>query len=526
MDDQALCGRCYTPPTATCVRCGAERPCLYIDAGTPTCDACRHKLRPRETCSGCGREHYVSYRTPDGRGWCTLCGAKRRPCASCGKTVRINTRAPDGAGLCTTCWRSHPASKRACRACGEVTHLVAAGRCAPCAAHHQLHELLSTHSRVRPDVQPVLDALLRRDPQAMISWLSRRPQRATLLRALAAGHGPVGHQTLDQLGPAKIVNNLRTILMAGGALPPRDERLAALQRWIPTALARVQEAEARRVLHSFTTWHLMRRLRACSKRRPLTSMQVHQARAQVRHTVRLLNWLAEQGATLRACTQDHIDAWLDQRQTHTHVYTFVGWASTRGHTQLLRVPLPVPIIKADLLAADARWALVNRLLHDRGLSVRDRTAALLVLLFAQPLTRIVTLTTRDIRLDGPNLALQLGNVPAQMPPPLDAYLRELHDQAVQTGAPPEVRWLFPGRFPGQHISSDYLSHHLRKLGFPARIARSTALIELAGELPAVVVSRLLGLCQTTADTWQRIAAADDAVYATVLVHRQRGRRTP
>jgi hypothetical protein len=71
---------------------------------------------------------------------------------------------------------------------------------------------------------------------------------------------------------------------------------------------------------------------------------------------------------------------------------------------------------------------------------------------------------------------------------------------------------------------------LHALGIRPRMARSTALVEPASELPAVVVSRLLGIHQTTADTWKRIGgqdtptpprsfnAADDRV-------RSRGRRS-
>ncbi|WP_051716986.1 hypothetical protein [Streptomyces sp. NRRL F-5727] len=105
-----------------------------------------------------------------------------------------------------------------------------------------------------------------------------------------------------------------------------------------------------------------------------------------------------------------------------------------------------------------------------------------------------------------------------MPPPLDGYLRTLHAEAIARDTAAE-RWLFPSRFPAQHLSSGRLAKRLRLLGIHSRMARNTALIELASELPAVVVSRLLGIHQSTADTRQRLAGQDHA-YAADITHRQ------
>jgi hypothetical protein len=101
-----------------------------------------------------------------------------------------------------------------------------------------------------------------------------------------------------------------------------------------------------------------------------------------------------------------------------------------------------------------------------------------------------------------------------MPPPLDDYIRALHTDAMARDTASE-RWLFPGRFPGQHLSRSRLTNRLQALGIRPRMARNTALVELASELPAVVVSRLLGIHQNTADTWKRIAGRDNSYAAEV-----------
>ncbi|MGA5348689.1 hypothetical protein ACPCSQ_23915 [Streptomyces griseoincarnatus] len=517
--DLLLCQRCRAAPTATCSECGEDRPCFYIPTGVPVCIPCTRKRRPREICVGCRRDNIVSYRTADGEPLCSSCGATRRPCTECGRTLRIHAVTEDGAELCPTCWRKHPAHQQPCRACGTTTHLHHRGLCPDCAAHEQLRETLSVDGSMRPAIEPVFDALMRRPGTSVLDWLKRRPARRDVLQALAQGRGPVTHQTLDALRPSKAVDNLRQHLVDGGALPARDERLAALERWLPGRIAEVHEPESRNVLHGYTTWHLLRRLRASSRRRPITQSQVHGVRAYVIQVVRLLNWLHEQGVELSSCTQDLLDVWLDDHPARgARVHGFLVWTSRKGHTRQLTVDISASAFTGQLIAQDARWRLVDRLIHDDEITVADKAAGLLALLFAQGPFRITALTTAHMELRGGKAAIRLGTVPVQMPPPLDGYLRTLHAEAMARDTAAE-RWLFPGRFPAQHLSSGRLTRRLRLLGIRPRMARNTALIELASELPAVVVSRLLGIHQNTADTWQRLAGQDHT-YAADITQRQ------
>jgi hypothetical protein len=261
-------------------------------------------------------------------------------------------------------------------------------------------------------------------------------------------------------------------LVAGGALPARDEQLAALERWLPTRTAQVLDPEARKVLQAYVTWHLLRRLRRSSRRRSVSQAQAHGIRAYVTQVVRLLNWLRIQDVALSACTQDLLDAWLDDHPSRgPRVHGFLAWTSRNRHTRQLSVELATPAFTGQLIAQDVRWYLVNRLIHD-------------------------------------------DEVPAQMPPPLDGYIRTLNAQAMATDTAGE-RWLLPGRFPSQYLSRSQLVRRLPPLGVRPRMARNTALVELASELPAVVVSRLLGVHQNTADAGKRIGGQDNAYAAEV-----------
>ncbi len=62
---------------------------------------------------------------------------------------------------------------------------------------------------------------------------------------------------------------------------------------------------------------------------------------------------------------------------------------------------------------------------------------------------------------------------------------------------------------------------MRQIGIRAGQARSAALFQLATDLPAAVLARMLGIHITVAVAWQRASAGDWAAYAADL-----SRRTP
>ena len=84
-----------------------------------------------------------------------------------------------------------------------------------------------------------------------------------------------------------------------------------------------------------------------------------------------------------------------------------------------------------------------------------------------------------------------------------------HATLARTNSP----WLFPGGQPGRPISAWAMGERLRKLGIRLAEARSTALFQLATELPAAVLACTLGIDITVAVKWQRAAAGDWAAYA-------------
>ena len=93
--------------------------------------------------------------------------------------------------------------------------------------------------------------------------------------------------------------------------------------------------------------------------------------------------------------------------------------------------------------------------------------------------------------------------------------------AVWAGDDGTSPWLFPGGQPGQPISAYQLAERLRQLGIRSGQSRSAALFQLATDLPAAVLARLLGLHTTVAATWQRACAGDWTAYAAEVSRRAR-----
>ncbi|MFE0255738.1 hypothetical protein [Streptomyces sp. NPDC059010] len=391
------------------------------------------------------------------------------------------------------------------------------------AREHLRGVLTGSRPSMRPEIEPVFTALMRARPHALLRWMRPAAARHAILTTLAEGSGPITHDTLDAHQPTVTVQHLRAALVAGGALPPRDEQLAQLEQWLSKILVRVEAPDERKILRTYLAWGPLRRLRRRSASKLVTYGQAIGVRHEIKNAVRFVQWLHQQGSTLGECTQDHLDAWLAEgAHNRTLIRSFLLWTSRRGHTRPLEAPAYTTDFGQDVIAQDHRWKLVRRLIHDDTLDTVDRAAGLLLLLFAQPTSRITQLTTHQVTDRDTTVTLQLGSEPVILPPPLDDFIRQLvHRRQGRAVTAPldEAPWLFPGAYPGQPLTPYSLAARLKALGIRCRVARRSALIELASELPAYVISRLLGFHQTTADQWQRDNQGYGAAYAAELTYR-------
>jgi hypothetical protein len=518
---QALCTTCGRGELAVCTRCGQEKYCYRSDSA-PVCQNCSRWLKA-EPCSRCGRERQVAVRAEDGQALCGSCVRRKEICIGCNTRQEVNARTEHGP-LCSTCYAKDPISFRECTGCGSLERLYHFGLCPHCACPGVLRGMLvRSDGTIRPELEPVIDALLTNEPVALLGWL-RSPAPRRVLAALGRGNGPVTYQELDDLTPTKGSQRIREVLVNAGILPARDEQLANLERWLRRTLPRVSDPAERAALHSYLAWGHVRRLRSLAEKTPLTHTQVTGVRSQVARSIELLTWLREHGSSLAAAHQALVDEWLTDSGKDAR--GFVAWAVRHGYAHDITIPArQASVTRAGLPASDRRWVLARRLLHDTTIDTVDRAAGLLVLFYAQPLTKICQLTTRHVlRSQDGDIQLMLGTKPLDLPAPLGEIILDLagnrRGRAV-IGHTDDHPWLFPGGFPGRSRQPGWLAQRLRRLQIPARTSRNAALMELAADMPAKVLSDLLGISVECAVDWAQQAGNTRPGYAAEIARRHR-----
>lgn len=495
----AWCDTCRPWKIATCAVCGAHGPCAVSQiTGKPRCRACKKRWA---RCSGCGQDRPLRS------------GSLDRPlCSSCTGSSRT--------GASTELWRS-------CPGCGDSGR-VTVGPCARCRVGQRLRELFGDDTgHVRAELHDLYQSLAYTDrPVTVKNWLDTSAG-AALLSGLGAG-GPLTHEGLDQLPAGNAVEHVRAILVNTGTLPARDEQLIRLERFLTRAISERADPDEQHLLHRYAVWHLLRRLRRRVGGAETTYEQASVVRAHVKGAVTLLDWLSARGRTLASARQGDIEAW---RVSNDASYrreggAFLRWANrqklTSGEVAASRWDGP-----AQALDTEARWQRARRLLHpdpisEASLTTEDRVAGLLVVLYAQWPATISRLCLDDFELTEDTVRIRFGPEPVVLPEPLADLVRGLATRRrghAALGDPGTSRWLFPGGQPGRPISAHQLRQRLHRLGLRPSHDRSAAQFQLATDLPAALLARMLGVHISVAVAWQRASAGDWTSYAAQLGHR-------
>jgi hypothetical protein len=503
-----------------CVRCRRRRQVSTRTPAGPVCGTCN----PRDilTCSSCGRTVPCTVSKITGQPRCGACARSRAQCSRCGQLAQARAGTRD-APLCGDCAVADPGVFKTCPGCGSPGRLIA-GACRRCHLRQRLDELIADSTgNVRPGLQILHQTLAATDrPAAVLTWLSSGTSQSVLTE-LAAGLRPLTHAALDELPVSKPLTHLRSVLVATGALPARDEHLIQLERWITQTVASRADRQEKETLHSYAVWHVLRRLRQRIRGTHATHNQAGVARRNITAAVAFLDLLTARGLTLASCPQGDLDEWMAAASTSQRGPTghFIRWARNQKLTSLAfpatRWPGPTRVIDAE-----GRWAQARLLLHDDTLKPRDRVAGLLVLLYAQQPAAISRLTVDHVQASEGVVRLRLGREPVVVPEPLATLVLHLvitRQGHATTGDQGTSRWLLPGGRPGQPVSPYRLSERLHQIGIQPGPARSTALFQLATELPAAILARMLGIHIDVAVAWQRASAGDWMTYAADVSRR-------
>ncbi|MEV6110971.1 hypothetical protein AB0L59_00265 [Streptomyces sp. NPDC052109] len=552
-----VCGNCYNRSLAEpCKWCHRSRPPAGRDSrGAPFCNSCRDKEATcQETCIACGKYRAVSARTDQGplcsacrkppTMTCTSCGNLRpcfhsttdsprcraclltpQPCTDCGRTKRVVARTGRGP-FCENCWEVAPEARKPCENCGIVERLFHFGLCRRCAGEQML--LTPPDGKPRPELDQIAAALLDHNPRRALLYTRESKAAAALLNDLASGACDLSHEALDArtVGHHRdlAIDWFRSVLVAAGILPVRDEYLARLERWIEFKTAALDDPDHRQLITAYARWDRVARIRRRARGKPIAASTADIAQTQISKAVLFLAWLKDQGETLATCRQTHIDLWLTS-EPHQGPYAagpFVAWAVRSKFASQISIPTRARRVSYRPLDADERWTITRRLLNDDSFETKDRVAGLMVLLYGQTPARTCRLTTAHVLHDEDGVALRINKTPLRLPPPLDALVLQLVDIAHsqehavnsnELNAP----WLFPTQRPGRALTSSRLATRLRNIGLPPEAGRCAALLDLCTQMPPAVLQRLLGISSMAAERWS--AGAVRMAYAAEVARR-------
>ena len=434
----------------------------------------------------------------------------------CVRCDRVARGALDEPEVCAACaGESAGPSCRVCSAADRENY--AGGCCARCVLAERVDRLAAAGD---PAAVAVLGGYLTAlkdgaKPWSVLNWMTVSPGYRTV-GELVAGSVALSHEALDDVDRGQSTRYLRAALVRHGALAPRNDA-DSLGAWIAHEIACLPDSEDRAHLRAFATWQIQHDLQRRARRGQTTRSSQRLARTQIRTAAALVCWLHGQNLALRDLRQEHLDAWLaDGASTRRRLRDFITWAARGGLVAKLHVPPLAGHAVGDPLDDDRRLGIVRRLLSDADIDLRDRVAGCLLLVFAQPISRLVLLRTDDIAHTDATVTIRFGSGPTEIPEPLGALVLELQANprglatTAVTGADP---WLFPGLMVGRALSDERMRLRLAALHITGRAGRGSALLRLARELPAPILADLLGISESTADDWVQAAGGGWAPYA-------------
>ena len=385
--------------------------------------------------------------------------------------------------------------------------------CERCTLTDRLRSLLDDGTgRIHPPLIPLFDQLRTMPkPVLALGWI-QSAQPNTMLRDLAAGRLTLTHEAFQHLPNWRSAAYLRDLLMQSGVLPLKDRQLLLFERWLETHLGAVADPVHAKLLHRFATWHQLRKLRAKAAKAPLGDSTTREAHEQQIQALAFLTWLNHRGTAVNDTRQGDLDAWQSENYfTRRASHAFLTWCMNTGSMPVLTIHSRQAERQAPM-SQHHRIRAIQRLLTEESIPLHARVAGLLVLLYAQPATRIVRLRISDIIVNDGTTTICFGDPPTPVPEPVARLLQGYLANRINLDAAtnPGSHWLFPGQRAGQPIHPVTLRAFLHKQGIPPQRGRTSALRHLVLQVPAPVLAQALGYHHTSTT---RIAAEAGSPWA-------------
>ncbi len=454
--------------------------------------------RTAKLCSRCTKSWRFGFNWPEGyvcrscvsratkiRGRCPGCATERLLVGRDGNSRAICV---DCAGI-TTCFR--------CATCGEEGQQWYSRTCLSCSLARRLRLVLDDGSgRVAPELVALFEKLSSMsNPISAMTWLNK-PAVRRRLGSLADRSTPLTHEGIDTMPGPQAREFLRELLIDIGLLEPRDKYLAAFARWRDARLASIADPATRKEISVYLAWRHLRDLTVRSEARQLTAAVIGTARDQTDAAVRFLGFISDRGLVLSEVRQADIDDWFATASNPFIARDFITWAIRRRRCRRLVLPQKQP--KSSPGCTSARLAqITRRLLEDEQIALGDRVAGLIVVLFAQQVSRVSELRLSDLSdVDG-QLFIELGPEPVVLPDRVAALVsRYVAERWNMTTTNTGTEFLFPGCRSGEHIVAMQLRFRLGQLGI-TKAERQGSLTHLLNEVPGAIVAAATGYSPAT-----------------------------
>ena len=466
-----------------------------------------------------------------GQPWCAACARSWARCSRCGNLAPVKAGTRDQP-LCADCAAPDAGFWKACPGCGTPGGSWPGHAAAVTSATRPITCWLTpAPGSVRAGLEPLRQAIIGADrPAIALGWLRADKVRA-LLSGLAAGHRPLTHAALDEMPDSKTLRHLRSVLVASGALPARDEHLTRLEHWIRAGRRRPPRRRPEAAAALLRDLARAPPAPAAAARNPGHPQPgIH--RPAPRHRRHRVPGLA--GRTrphpghLHSRRPGRLDGHREHRpQGRDRALRALGPepASTPAWTSPppdgTAPPAPSTPRPAGTRPADSSTTRPSTQATGSRASSSCSTPS-------SP-AAISRLTLDNVHAGDDRVLLHLGQEPILLPEPLAWLARHLiatrqgHATIGDHGTSP---WLLPGGRPGQPISPYRLAERLHQIGIQPGPARSTALFQLAAEVPAAILARMLGIHINVAVAWQHASGGDWAAYAADISRRNTSQPIP
>lgn len=379
-----------------------------------------------------------------------------------------------------------------CARCGREDEPVRAGLCAHCCLVDDLTVLFDNGSgEIAPHLDPLLQALTtQKHARSAKIWLLTNSEATTLIQALARGEAALEHATFIEHPSPRRVAFLRELCIEHGLLAPIHLDIERFQAWLSAKAARAHPDDAR-MITQYGRWVHLNRMHHLAEIGQLKKGTFLSAKQSTTVALEFLAFLRDRDTAPGDCLQADIDDWLSGGPTTRSLARgFIRWAMKHGHLATIEIPYRAAKT-APVITQQQRLAHIQRLITSApALRPLERTAALLLLLYGQPLARIARMRLDQVLVVDDDVTIRFATDALRVPEPFASVVRaHLNDLPnLNTSAHRDNSWLFPGGRPGQPIHQGTLMNLLRDAGIDLRGAKNASLRELVLQMPAPIVA--------------------------------------